>query len=71
MAEKQIEVMVIRITQLEEQLYGASAATKEKGLILEKARLLSMEFSKIKVTVMKSKMPSEERIKFLTSLKPF
>jgi hypothetical protein len=62
--------MVARIAQLESQLHNPAAVTKEKGLILEKTRLMSMEFSKFKVSIMKSKLPNEERMKCLTTLRP-
>lgn len=32
---------------------------------------MSMQFSKLKVSVMRSKLSNEERMKFLASLKPF
>lgn len=44
---------------------------KEKGIILEKTRLLSMEFSKMKASIMKSKIGYDYRTKILGSLRPF
>lgn len=49
---------------------NSSLVVKEKGLILEKTRLSSMELSKLKVNIMKFKMQNEERIKLLSLLRP-
>lgn len=70
MVEKQFEAMVLKINQMDEQMYSTVSVAKEKGLILEKTRLMSMEFSKLKVSIMKGKLPSEERMKLLTALRP-
>lgn len=40
-------------------------------MILEKTRLLSMEFSKLKVFIMKSKINYDDRTKIMNNLKPF
>ena len=70
MVEKQFEAMVLKINQMDEQMYSTVSVAKEKGLILEKTRLMSMEFSKLKVSIMKGKLPNEERMKLLTALRP-
>ena len=44
---------------------------KEKELMLEKARLISMELAKVKILVMKSVKDSQTKAMILSGLKEF
>ena len=56
---------------MEDNHWNVGLSMKEKGFILEKTRLMSMEFTKLKTSVMKSKMNYDDRTKVLNFLKPF
>ena len=60
-----------KIAQMEDNHWNVGLSMKEKGFILEKTRLMSMEFTKLKTSVMKSKMNYDDRTKVLNFLKPF
>ena len=63
--------MMEKIAQMEDNHWNVGLSMKEKGFILEKTRLMSMEFTKLKTSVMKSKMNYDDRTKVLNFLKPF
>ena len=69
--EKLVEMMMEKIAQMEDNHWNVGLSMKEKGFILEKTRLMSMEFTKLKTSVMKSKMNYDDRTKVLNFLKPF
>ena len=64
-------MMLTKISQFEENNFNSNLHLKEKGMILEKTRLLSMEFSKLKVFIMKSQISYKDRTNILNNFKLF
>ena len=56
-SEQKINKLISHIVSLEDQIFAINNKSREKAIILEEARLLSMEFSKLKASILKSKMP--------------
>ena len=64
-----LEILFSKFSQLEEA--NSQFSLREKGYILEKTRLISLELSKLKATIMKSKINYEDRSTLLSNIKPF